>query len=100
MCQPNPEKRHEIQKGQSERRDESAPPLKGQYREEVLREIVDHASRAMRPANRNQVCAEYVALREARILYHLAELHIVEHFHAQRFVSSHSVVGAAPNQVE
>ena len=46
----------------------------------------------LRPMNRNQIFAEDVALAEAGILDHLAQFHVVEHFHAQRLVRAHGFV--------
>src|SRR5258708_6334456 len=100
MSEPYSEKRHEIQEGESHGRHQRAPSLEGQDRKEILREIVDHAACPSGPANRYQVAAEDVALREAGIFYNLAELHVVEHFHAQGFVGSHCLIHTAPNQVE
>ena len=94
MCQPHAEKWHQVQEGQSKRGDQSARPLKRQNRKEILGQIINDSHRAIRPAYRNQIASKNVALGETGVLHHLAQLHIVEHFHPQRFVSPHRLVYA------
>src|SRR5580704_14377357 len=72
LSQKETEKWTEIQERQAERGDHSAPPLERQHGKKVLGQIIDHSNRALGPANRNEVSAEDVALREARLLDDLA----------------------------
>ena len=55
---------------------------------------------AAHPVKRNQVLAKDVALGEARLLDDFAQLHVVQHFHAQRPVSPDRVIDRTPDHIE
>src|SRR6266436_1337531 len=100
MCQTDAKKWPEIQKPQTQNTNHRPPPLKGKYGKKILGEIVDDAESALRPAERNQILPKDIALGEARVLDHLAQFHVVEHFHAQGAIRADLVIDRPPNHVE
>jgi len=68
---PHTQKRHEIQEGQPERRDHRSPTLERQYREEVLRQIVDDAPGAAPSESKSNRCQKHCAA-QSRVLHHFA----------------------------
>src|ERR1022692_1638574 len=66
----------------------------------VFGEIVDYAKRALGPAQRNQIFAKNIALRETCVLDDLTQFHVVDHFHAQRAIGADRVIDVASNHVE
>src|ERR1700674_5113230 len=100
MCQVDTKNRPEIQKPQTHYGGHRPPPLEGKNGKEVLGEIVDDAESALCPAEGNQILAKDIALREASVLDYLAQLHVVEHFHAQCAICANRVIDRAPDHVE
>src|SRR5215831_3944632 len=77
MRQPESEERTEIDEDEAECRDQRAPGLKREDGEGPVS-----------PPDRDQIAAKHIALREAGVLYDLAQLHVIEHFHAQGLIGS------------
>ena len=92
MCQPDTKKRTQIQKSQTHNGRHGSPPLERKHGKKVLGQIVDHAERPLGPAQRDQILPINIALDKARILDHLAQLHIVDHFHAQRTIRTDPLI--------
>src|SRR6202521_215230 len=100
MCQADAKKRTEIQKTETHYGGHRPPTLERKHGKEVLGEIVDDAESALRPAEGNQILAKNITLREPRVLDYLAQLHIVEHFHAQSAIGADRVIDRAPDHIE
>src|SRR5438132_4342276 len=100
MCQADTEKRPEIQKTQTDYGGHCSPPLEGKHGKKVLGEIVDDSERALCPAEGNQIFAKNISLGEARVLDYLAQLHVVEHFHAQCAIRADRVIDRTPDHIE
>src|ERR1700687_6453551 len=100
MCQPDAKKQPEDQKPQTHYGGHGSRPLERKHGKKILSEIVDNAESALCPAEGNQVLAKNIALGEAPVLDYLAQLHIVEHFHAQCAIRANRVIDRAPDHVE
>src|SRR6266446_58608 len=100
MYQADAEKRPKIQKTQTDYGGYRPPPLERKHGKKILGEIVDDSESALCPAEGNQVLAKNIALGETCVLDYLAQLHVVEHFHAQGPIRADRVIHRAPNHVE
>src|SRR5258708_27498969 len=100
MCQAHAKKWPEIQKTQTHHGGHRSPPLEGKHGEKILGEIVDDAESRLRADEGNQILSKNIALGEPRVLYYLAQLHVVEHFHAQGAIRADRIIDRAPNQIE
>src|SRR6266446_6068258 len=100
MYQADAEKRPKIQKTQTDYGGYRPPPLERKHGKKILGEIVDDAESALCPAEGNQVLAKNIALGESRVLDYLAQLHVVEHLHAQRAIRANRLIDRAPDQVK
>src|SRR5260370_14528237 len=100
MCHADAEKRPEIQKTQTHYGGHRPPPLERKHGKEVLGEIVDDSESALCPAEGNQVLPKNIALGKARVLDYLAQLHVIEHFHAQCAIRADGVIDRAPDHLK
>ena len=83
LGQPDAKKWSEIQTTQADYGDHGSRPLKRKHGKKILGEIVDDAESALGPMERNEILPGNIALSEPRVLDYLAQLHVVDHFHAQ-----------------
>ena len=100
MGQPDSEKWHKVQNGKPNAESQSSWPLKCRDGKEIFRQASHYSHSAYHPADGNQIAAKNIALCVPCIFHNLPQLHIVEHFHAQRLIGPNLLVYPAAHQIK
>src|SRR5215472_2042201 len=71
-----------------------------QQAKSVLAQITNHAQGALRPSQSHEISPDYAVLFKAVALNGCAESQVVDHFHAECFITTELFIYRTPNQIE